>query len=300
MTAPRLAAVESSGLRDALARSGDHIAEIARAFADADVVVNAAGNPDASAREEAVLMAPNALLPAVLATAVHVAQIPRFVHVSSAVVQGNIPVLDESQVVYPFSAYSRSKALGEQLVHEVAVNRAVVYRPPSVHAPDRRVSRMIARVARSPFASVAHPGSSPSPQALLENVADAIAFLAMCPDRPPSVVIHPSEGLTTASLLSLLGGRDPKVLPRPLAKALVATLAFGGKAIPALAANARRVEVLWLGQTQGRSWLTDAGWRPPAGHDAWRQLGQTLAAESARPNGARRKSGPDSESEGAT
>lgn len=285
MTAPRLAPVEQSQVRDALADSEGHIAEVARFFADADadVVVNAAGNPDASARDESTLMAPNALLPAVLACAAQKAEVSRFVHVSSAVVQGNAPVLDESMSVRPFSAYSRSKTLGEVLVQEAARGTAVVYRPPSVHAQDRRVSRMMARLARSPFSSVAGPGSSPSPQALLENVADAVAYLSTCPDQPPSVVIHPSEGLTASSVLTLLGGRKPKVVPRKLAKAMVASLRGGGRAVPALAANARRVELLWFGQGQARSWLTDVGWSPPAGHDAWRQLGQRLAQEPENP-----------------
>lgn len=300
LSAPRLSPVSGDLVRQELPSTGATVANLVELISGAEAVVNAAGRPDAAGTDESALMAPNALLPAVVARAVREARVQRFVHVSSAAVQGSRPVLDESVDVSPFSAYSRSKALGEMLVLEGAGDEAVVYRPPGVHAQGRRITQFTAKLARSPLSSVAHPGSSPSPQALLENVADAIAFLAMCPDRPPSVVTHPSEGLTTASLLSLLGGRDPKVLPRPLAKALVAILAVGGKAIPALAANARRVEVLWLGQAQGRSWLTDAGWRPPAGHDAWRRLGQALAAESARPNGARRKSGPDSESEGAT
>lgn len=300
MTAPRLAPVEQTRLRDALANSGDRIVEIAGLFAEADVVVNAAGNPDASAREESTLMAPNALLPAVLASAAHMALVPRFVHVSSAVVQGNISVLDESEAVRPFSAYSRSKALGEQVVLEVAASEAIVYRPPSVHAVDRRVSRLMARLARSPLSSVANPNNSPSPQALLENVADAVAFLALCGERTPGIVIHPSEGLTTSSVLLYLGGRNPKVVPRWMAKLVVGILLAGGKAIPAIAANARRVELLWFGQGQAVSWLTTAGWRPPAGHEAWRQLGEALAEESRTPGTTNGKGGSDGRSNRAS
>lgn len=283
LTAPRLAPVAEADVRDAFERSGDHIAEVARALRDADVVVNAAGNPDASSTDESELMAPNALLPAVLASAVNTAGVSRFVHISSAVVQGNAPVLDESETVRPFSAYSKSKVLGEQLVQELATTSAVIYRPPSVHAQDRRVSRLMARLARSPLSSVARPGKAPSPQALLENVADAVAFLSVSPTQPPRIVIHPSEGLTTAGVLSLLGDRKPKMVPRWLARALVVGLTLAGKAVPALAANARRVELLWFGQGQAVSWLTTAGWRPPAGHNVWMQLGEALAEESRKP-----------------
>jgi nucleoside-diphosphate-sugar epimerase len=279
--APRLAPVAGDLVRQTLSDSGAIVAEIARLIGGADAVVNAAGSPDAGGTVESAVMAPNALLPALLAQAARAADVPRLIHVSSAAVQGNRAVLDESVDVAPFSAYSRSKALGEALVLEAAPGTAVVYRPPGVHARDRRVTQLTAKLARSALSSVARPASAPSAQALLENVADAIAFLSMCPDQPPSVVIHPSEGLTTASVLSLLGGREPFVVPRPLAKLLVAAVVLAGRAIPALAANARRIEVLWFGQAQSRSWLTEAGWVPPAGPEAWRQLGEALADEAA-------------------
>ena len=280
--APRLPPSPADQVRQVLASHDPLVREIAQEIAGADAVVNAAGNPDASLRDEASLMGANALLPGVLAKAIHSAGIPRFVHVSSAVVQGAAPMLDQSSQTAAFSAYSRSKALGELLVLELAAQASVVYRPPSVHAPDRRVSRMTARIARSPISSVARPGSSPSPQTLLMNVADAIAFLATTEAQPPNIVAHPSEGLTTSSVLTLLGGRQPLEIPRALAKAVVAVLTAGGKLLPQIAANARRVEMLWFGQSQAPSWLTEAGWSPPAGHDAWREVGRLLAETSAR------------------
>jgi nucleoside-diphosphate-sugar epimerase len=282
ITTPRLAPSPPNRLREVLASHDDLVAEIARELAGADAVVNAAGNPDASLRDEASLMAANALLPAVLARAIRLAGVPRFVHLSSAVVQGAAPRLDQSADTAAFSAYSRSKVLGEVFVREFAAPATVVYRPPGVHGPDRRASRMVARIARSPFASVARPGSSPSPQALLKNVADAIAFLATTEAQPPAIVAHPSEGLTTASVLTFLGGRRPLEIPRAPAKAMVAMLTAAGKVMPLIAANARRVEMLWFGQSQAPSWLTEAGWSPPAGHDAWRELGRLLAESSAR------------------
>ena len=281
--APRLPPTSTNRVRETLTSHGELVAKIAQQLAGADAVVNVAGNPDASLRDEESLIAANALLPAVLAKAVRSSGVPRFVHVSSAVVQGAAPRLDQTTHTAAFSAYSRSKVLGELLVHDLAAPATVIYRPPSVHAQDRRVSRMTARIARSPISSVARPGSSPSPQALLTNVADAIAFLALTEGHPPGIVTHPSEGLTTASLLTFLGGRKPLVIPRSLAKALVALLTKGGEAMPQLAANARRVEMLWFGQSQAPSWLTESGWSPPAGWDAWKELGRMLADSSASP-----------------
>lgn len=281
LRAPRLPPSRANQVREVLANHDALVAEIAQELAGADAVVNAAGNPDASLRDEESLMAANAVLPAVLARAVRSAGVPRFVHVSSAVVQGAAPRLDQSTQTAAFSAYSRSKVLGELLAQELAAPATVVYRPPSVHAPDRRVSQMTARIARSPVSSVARPGSSPSPQTLLQNVADAIAFLATTEAQPPPIVAHPSEGLTTASVLTYLGGRQPFEIPRTLAKAAVAVLTACGRVLPQAAANARRVQMLWFGQPQAASWLTEAGWSPPAGHDAWRELGRLLAKSPA-------------------
>lgn len=280
VSTPRLPPTQANQVRDALKNYDALVKEMAQEVAGADAVVNAAGNSNASG-EEASLIAANAVSPALLARAVRLAGVPRFVHVSSAVVQGSAPTLDQSTETAAFSAYSRSKVLGELLVQEFASPAAVVYRPPSVHALDRPVSRMTARIARSSLSSVARPGTSPTPQALLINVADAIAFLATTPLQPPVIVAHPSEGLTTASVLTMLGSHRPHVIPRPLAKALVAILTAGGKAMPQIAVTARRVEMLWFGQSQAPSWLTEVGWIPPAGQDTWQELGRMLADSSA-------------------
>lgn len=280
---PRLTPSPANQVREMLASYDALVAEIAQELVGAEAVVNAAGCSDVSHGDEASLTAANALLPAVLARAIRSAGVPRFVHVSSAVVQGAAPRLDQSERTAAFSAYSKSKVLGELLVHELAAPATIVYRPPSVHALDRPVTQMTARIARSPFSSVARPGSSPSPQALLTNVADAIAFLATTQAQPPAIVAHPSEGLTTASVLTFLGGRQPFEIPRALAKAVVAMLTAGGSVMPQIAANARRVEMLWFGQSQAPSWLTEAGWIPPAGRDEWVRLGRKL--REAQPNG---------------
>lgn len=262
-------------LRQAVAAQELVRAELVRQFADADVVVNAAGDPDASSLDHDVLFGANALLPGVLLAAAIEAGVPRFVHVSSAVVQNDRPTLDASEDMDGFSPYSASKVLGEHVLRAATAAGCDVvrYRPPSVHAPGRRVTRMIARIAGSPAATVARPGQQPTPQALLPNVASAVAFLATTDKVPPAVVHHPSEGVTVTTLMSdLSGGRSPLRLPRALARSLVAAAKLVGRVHQPTAANARRLELLWLGQAQAPSWLTDAGWQPPVGREGWQSL----------------------------
>lgn len=277
VASPRLttAARTMPAIEAEVGRSTDLVRSLARELAGAHVVVNAAGNPDASSLDEDVLFGANALLPAILLTAAREAGIERFVHVSSAVVQNDRSVLDSSEDMRPFSPYSSSKVLGEQVVRELSGEGIDVtrYRPPSVHAPGRRVTRMIARIASSPAASVAMPGDQPTPQALLPNVGAAVAFLATTRHVPPAVVHHPSEGVTVTGLMQDLGGgRRPLRLPRFVARFLVFVARMVGRLHRPTAANARRMELLWLGQDQAPSWFDEIGWTAPVGRDAWRGL----------------------------
>lgn len=267
------------------ARSSSQVGEVAVRLRGVDVVVNAAGNPDASSSDADALFGANALLPRVVAEAASQAQVPRLIHVSSAVVQNDRAVLDESEETSPFSPYSASKVAGEDVLRRMPVPGISVtrYRPPSVHDPSRRVTRRVARIASSKLASVAAPGTQPSPQALLVNVAAAVEHLATCAPTPPPVVVHPWEGLTTEDLMVVLGGgRRPVKIPASLARSVVASARLAGRLVPSAASNARRVEVLWLGQRQGASWLTTQGWAPPAGIDAWRELGKTVTEATSR------------------
>ncbi len=256
------------------ASTSEQVLVIADLLRRADVLVNAAGDPDASSTLTEELLGANALLPRILLEAAAAAGVPRMVHVSSAVVQNDRPVLDDSEDMRAFSAYSRSKVSGEIVLRQDPPAGVVVvrYRPPSVHASDRRVTRRVARIAASPLASVASPGSQPTPQALLPNVASAIAFLATTGTTPPSVVIHPWEGLSAAALMEALGDRPPHRIPRALARAVVGAGRAVGWLSPVVAANVRRVELLWLGQRQAASWLTGQGWTPPVGTEGWDQL----------------------------
>jgi nucleoside-diphosphate-sugar epimerase len=240
------------------------------------VVVNAAGDPDASSRDMDALEAANSWLPLVLALGSERAGCSRYIHVSTAAVQGRRPVLDDSPEMAPFSPYSKSKAAGEARLRAAGGRGVVVYRPPSVHAVDRRVTQMTARIARSSVSSVISPGDGPSPQALIENVGAALAHLALTPSTPPSVVIHPWEGITTGGLLLALGGRRPHQVPRTLGRSCLALMQLMGKLSPHIAADVRRVEMLWSGQAQAQSWLSQDGWSPVAGVEAWQELGRRM------------------------
>lgn len=276
--APRLAPIAPGRARDAVQENVGIITQLQSELAGATAVVNAAGVAAAGSKDEALLTSANAVWPAVLAQAARQAGVDRFIHVSSAAVQGNSPRLDSTEHVAPFSAYSRSKVAGELLVHET-LPEAIIYRPPGVHALNRPMTHSLARIARSRFACVAGDGSTGTPQALVGNVADAIVFLAVSPRLPPAIVAHPSEGMTTSSLLRELGGHEPRYIPTSVAAWLIRTAALLGRFHDSLAANARRLDIVWLGQDQDSSWLTEAGWTPPEGGDAWTRLGVLLRSE---------------------
>lgn len=274
--APRLGAPATDGVSVAAiadtARRVDRT-DLVAAFAGCSAVINAAGDPDASSTDAAALLAANAVLPAVAMLAARDAGVTRFVHLSSAVVQGDIPVLDASAEVRPFSPYSRSKVCGEQVLEGLArAGELVIYRPPSVHAAQRRVTRRIAAFARSRLSTVAAPGTGPSPQALIDNVGDAVACLATESSAVPLRVIHPWEGLTTESLLLALSGRRPRRVPRRIASVALRSAGFTVGRHPVGAAYVRRLEILWFGQRQDESWLTTHGWRPPVGAEGWTDL----------------------------
>lgn len=256
-------------------RPGD-LTQLQKALLSSDALVNAAGIPDATGKNTSALDGANAILPGLLARQCETAGV-RFVHVSSAAVQGRKQTLDSTTEYHPFSPYSVSKVKGE--IAALRHQDTVVYRPPGVHGPSRDVTKAIARVARSRFASVAGRGDANSAQALIENVGDAIAFLAVCHSRPPSIVSHPSEGISTAELMRALGGRNPVSLPVPAVRILISA-AFAGSAVyQPMRGHARRLEMLWLGQDQAPSWLTDAGWEPPLDRTAWYMLGGRLAQD---------------------
>lgn len=235
-----------------------------------DVVVNSAGVADALSGDAKRLFGANAATVAFVAKAAREAGIHRFIQVSSAAVQGRQAVLDSSEAMAALTPYAESKALGETLALKYGPSGTVIYRPAGVHGITRRVTQSVARYARSPLAIVG-TRNAPTPQALTQNVADAIAFLALSDSPVPRRVHHPAEGITVGSLLEALGGKAPLDVPLlALARPLMKTAGgrYGG--------HARRLEMLWFGQGQSRSWLTTAGWLPPIGQEGWHQLGAAL------------------------
>lgn len=237
-------------------------------LAGADTVVNAAGLAAPVSGDGDALFGANALLPGLVARALSGARC-RLVHVSSAAVQGRTPRLTEDHRVSPFSPYSLSKVLGEEVLrHE---GRAVAFRPTSVHGANRSSTGLLKRLCASPLASVAGDGTAMTPQVLAPNVGDAIAFVAITAESPPKVVLQPSEGLTVGRLVRLLGNREPRHVPRAVAHRVVAgSYAVGGVAGP-IAGLARRLEMLWFGQEQDDGWLSGR-WKAPVGHDGWLEL----------------------------
>jgi nucleoside-diphosphate-sugar epimerase len=257
--APRLATTAASAAElAAAARNHEALDGLAAAMAGHEIVINAAGLATPGASDSDGLRGANALLPAVLAGAAARSGVRRLVHLSSAAVQGNRPVLDESDDVSPFSPYSHSKALGEaalRLTAEAAAGPTVVtVRATSVQGPGRRTTASLVRFARSPLASVAAPGTAPSPVASVDALAEFVLAVALHEADPPPVVLQPWEGLTVRSVLESAGGR-PLALPGPLCRAAVGagyavSAVLGGR----LHGAVRRVEVSWFGQGQRPGW----------------------------------------------
>lgn len=270
--------MEAGQLRET-AKTAEISDDVWNAIRSADVVINAAGSPDATGSSELELNAANALVPAVLATATKAAG-KRFVHISSAAVQGNLEPLDSSERYQGFSAYSRSKIRGEQAVRSIYPDNSVIYRPPGVHAPSRKVTQSIAKLAQSPLSIAATGPERPTPQALLENVSKAAVLLATSEVKPPLIVHHPWEGITASQLLKLLGGKEPRKLPASVLRIATMGASVLGGLSSRVAAQARRAELLLFGQKQAPSWLTEAGLEVDSTGQQWIDLGVKIKEDS--------------------
>ena len=239
--------------------------------ASAEVAINAAGLALPGAPSGRELTGANALLPSVLAHIGALTGWSRLVHVSSAAVYG-FGSIEESVEPRPTSPYGWSKLHGELALARACESlpiRPVILRPTSVQGPERATTRTLTRFARSPLASVAGRGDRPTPQVGVGNVAAASVFLATCAAPPSFPVVQPWEGVTTAGLLRSLGHREPHHIPMPIAKRLLAVARGTGHLNPHIGAAARRLEMLWLGQSQSSGWLDDAGWKPPHDWPDW-------------------------------
>lgn len=275
--APRIRAAGSTvaGLTEDLVEADQSVEELAREFVGCDVVINAAGIPDADASPSPELMGANALLPTIVGRAAERAGVGRYLHISSATVQGHAKVLSESEQVAPFSAYSVSKALGEQLLlrdgtqpPSMSVVRAV-----SVQSRSRRTTERLIQLAQSPLASVARSSTGPAPLSLIENTAAAITFVASAGSAELArVILLPGDGLSVRDVLTAFGARRITTLPDSVARAVVGVASLAGRWLPRMAAEARRAEMLWFGQASEASWLADHGFVPPVGREGWTAL----------------------------
>lgn len=279
ISTPRLPPMSAAKIEGFLESQERQIKTLCSQIGSVRAVINAAGIAAAADNDYLSLTAANAALPALLASACREARVERFIHVSSAAVQGPTPMLDESGDTYAFSPYSKSKAQGEALALAHGPKQTVIYRPGGVHGPQRRITHDLARFARSRWASVAGDGTAHTPQALIGNVADAIAYLALTGTQPPSIVIHPSEHLTVEQLLISLGGRRPRKIPHPLARLITYSIRTFAPLDARASAITRRLETLWFGQEQATSWLEMQGWTAPLPLDTWTHLGKELQVD---------------------
>ena len=231
--------------------------DLARRLESADVVVNAAGFPGSGLRAGALFGA-NSLLPFALATACETVGVRRFIHISSSAVQGR-RALDESASFSPTSRYAASKCLAERLLLQGSWSNTevVIYRPTSVHGPGRAVTQRVRGLASSKFSVCADPGSDPTPQINIGNVGAACAYLSSPIVSPPPIVLHPWEGWTTRTFLLSLSGCEPLMVPRSLASVGSRVGSFASRPSSSLSFQARRLEMLLLGQRQSPGWMDD-------------------------------------------
>jgi nucleoside-diphosphate-sugar epimerase len=265
--APRLtAAVESD--EHALAESAvghPAAAALAAGLADRgeiDCVVLAAGLATPDSPQTPELIGANALLPGVVLQAARLAGVRRFVHLSSAAVQGRRRVLTETTDTQPFSAYSSSKALGERVIKQLGTDgtEAIIIRATSVQGPGRATTASLQRIARSRLSSVAGTGTQPSAVSSVGTLCEFVRRVGGWPEPVPSVVLQPWEGLSVRDVLSAAGGREPRRLPRWLCQGAVS----GGYVASRLVGRpldgpVRRVEAMWFGQAVEAGWAERAG-----------------------------------------
>jgi nucleoside-diphosphate-sugar epimerase len=256
-------------------RPTEAIDTLANHIKGTDVVINAAGVATPVSGESSHLTGANILLPLAVSEACNLAHTRRFVHISTAAVQGGMSPLDESAPYRAESPYSNSKMLGERALlgglPDGAPGRTVFMRPTSVHGPGREATRRLIRLARSPLASVLAPGRFPTPQVLVDNVGAAVAYLCQAQITPPPIVLQPSEGWPTGSFLQIFSGRHPHQIPASSGRlVLQVTRLLCGRG--SRLGYYRRLELLWSGQAQASGWLAGAGFSPPYERDSWDRL----------------------------
>ena len=256
VTAPRLGLSAVERTPDAIVKLSfsTDIDRLVGQLQGAEVVVNAAGVAAPVGGADDSMYGANSLLPSVISLAAERAGVSRFIHLSSAAVQGARDVLDTSTDVSPFSPYSHSKALGERallkLRESLHVNDLIIARATSVQGTNRQTTIMLKRIARSKLSSVASPGTQPTVVSSVYGLCEFI-FAAGRYTEPLNVIqIQPWEGLSVYDVLELAGHKPPMVLPKSLCRALLGVGKILGSAVPRVAGVTRRVELMWFGQEQ--------------------------------------------------
>jgi len=277
--APRLTTSARSllELTSELSRHQATIDQLATILDSTDVLINAGGVPAYNASASNALFGANSLLPGVISVAARQAGVRRFIHLSSISVQGRMDPLDETMRHRAHSPYPYSRSLGEDIINGPDHNDAVILRLPTVHSLASSSTWKLNRIAHSPFSSTAGRGDRPTPLALVQNVAAAVEFLASYEGDVPKVVLQPTE-ITTGRLLELLGDRKPRRVPVSLAKPVTTLLLLAGRRSYRAHTLGRGLELMWLGQGQKRSWLTEAGFVPPVGAEGWIAMGHVLSS----------------------
>ncbi|ALZ99134.1 NAD-dependent epimerase/dehydratase family protein [Corynebacterium glutamicum] len=265
ISAPRLGLpIESRQIEAILAQSSGIIngTELLDLLRGCDVVINAAGMaaPDGSAGDD--LYGANALLPVILMAACKAVGVRRFIHLSSAAVQGNRSVLDTSTEYHSFSPYSESKALGEMallMAHREMDGELdlIIIRATSVQGSSRQTTKALRRVANSRLASVAWPGTQPTVVSSVDGLAAFVSQIGAERGELNQILLQPWERISTAEVLEAAGGKSPFVLPRWLCGFLVRSGYQAGKLVPQLNGAIRRAELMWFGQAQEQSDFDD-------------------------------------------
>lgn len=269
ISAPRLTLAIGSTPEDVVRELSAHeeaLEGLSDAIAGTDVVVNAAGmaSPDSSSLIS--MLGANSLLPVLVLAAASRAGTRRFIHLSSAAVQGRMAVINEMALVAPFSAYSRSKALGEaslSLFIQAKQCELVVLRATSVQGAGRSTTVSLRRLARSRLASVARPGSDPTVVSSLTGLVKFVTSVGSFPSPVPPIVLQPWEGLTTIDVMTQAGGKRPLRLPRALCQVVIHFGYLVARALPSLQGTVRRVELMWFGQKQEATWARSVGLEGP-------------------------------------
>jgi nucleoside-diphosphate-sugar epimerase len=259
LPAPRLAIDPSASALEILATArreaaGPSGAALEAEFAGVDVVINAAGRPHPDSRSDPELFGANALLPVLLALACQSHGVPRYVHLSSAAVQGRSPRLDDSRRRHPFSPYSLSKARGEEALEILAestksATSVGIIRATSVQGEGRATTENLYHFARSRLASVAFPGTAPSPVSFVSSLATFVVYLGEREEPLPLCSVQPWEGLSVHDVLTAFGASRPTVLPQFFCRSTVTMFfALARVGLTRFSGLARRLEVLWFGQ----------------------------------------------------